>query len=143
MTTIAATTGSLKAKRECFFEVPLTPLKEIVAAGHPSRIWSSTDPMWKEIEKSNKDVRGSLIVATLKRDGDEILPNSMKTESLFQLPWHMALEWMQRFEKEGRIETTDHRDEVARLENAQTAGAEVIAKAVSSGIADAIKAGNK
>jgi hypothetical protein len=139
MNTTAPSTGVLKAKRECYFEAPLTSIKEIVAVGHPARLWSSTDPRWKEIEKSGKDVRGSLIVATLKRDGDEILPNSSKVESLHQLPWGMALEWMQRFEKEGRIETTNHRDEVARIENSQTAGAEVIAKAVSSGLADALK----
>lgn len=131
------------AKMEVWFEVPLGKWKDIVKAGRPSRIWSSTDPRWAEIEKTKMPVGGSLMVGIAKRDGQdgmfvagsEEFPNPVLFSN-DQVQWHTARDKMRLFEEKQQTFETPTADLIRDYEKARERGQREQAETIVAALRD-------
>lgn len=110
---VATKTAPQAPKLECWFEVKFQQeWKDVIAAEHPRRIFSSTDPLWDEIAATRKPLRGSLIVGSVeKASNGEFIPKTLDVREHRQLPWEAALEAMKMFERTGAIWDTPIADQ--------------------------------
>ena len=110
-------------KLKCWFEVELTPRKDIIAAGHADRIFASDDPRWKQIEDARMPKSGSLMFGTYKLDDDgEMIPRSIETPFHYRVQWHTAKSEMERFERTGKVFETPFADQMEEVKNAREKG---------------------
>lgn len=137
MTTIAAVPD---LKLTCYFEYTGGTFKQNMDRGRPDRIFSSKDPRWAVFEKERKTYKGSLIVASVMRIGDEdIYPPNPPTPQAFHRSWEKALEQMKLWEEKGVLWENTLADEVRREEEKAERAQQGIANAIVAGLAQAMR----
>lgn len=106
--------------------------------GRPDRIFSSSDPMWAELEKSKSLDFVSICVGTFSRVGPDILPATLKMTHHLRVPWRDGLEKMRFFEAHGRLYDTPESDAIRDHDKAREQGQTEVANAVRDGLSQLV-----